>query len=180
MRSAPDGLREISGSKPAGSIAALSCIYTTTTTMSSPDSSSSASSSSDLLRDARFNTAGGRADDLIAPTSAQLLGDAAAYHPLANLNNGELDYLLLDDGKLNDMAGGQTVLPSRGWGDELCYGTGTTYLAGEPTHSYAQGQQNAHSVTWIQAYVLVDSGVCERDGHAQSELWVPPLAPLPT
>ena len=87
-------------------------------------------SSSDLLRSARFNP-GGVQDELQAPTSSQLLGDAAALHPLAGLNAGELDYLLLDDGKLNDLEGGQTVLPSRGWSDELCYGTGTTYLAGE-------------------------------------------------
>lgn len=90
---------------------------------------SNASTSSDLLRDARFTPAGAQ-NDIIAPTSAQLLNDAAAFHPLANLNSGELDYLLLDDGKLNDVAGGTTVLPSRGWGDELCYGTGTTYLSG--------------------------------------------------
>lgn len=98
-------------------------------------SSDKASSSSDLLRNARFSGSGGSSsngiDEIQAPNATQLLSGAAALHPLAGLNNGELDYLLLDDGKLNDLAGGQTVLPSRGWSDELCYGTGTTYLAGK-------------------------------------------------
>ena len=98
-------------------------------------SSSQGSSNADLFRNARF-TAGGSQDEIQAPTSTQLLGDAAALHPLAGLNSGELDYLLLDDGKLNDLEGGQTVLPSRGWSDELCYGTGTTYLAGKKIATY--------------------------------------------
>jgi len=92
-------------------------------------SNDQATSSNDLLRNARFGSSSA-SQDLEAPSATQLLSGAAALHPLAGLSNGELDYLLLDDGKLNDVAGGQTVLPSRGWSDELCYGTGTTYLAG--------------------------------------------------
>lgn len=96
-------------------------------------SNDQASTSNDLLRNARFSSSSSAAasDEIQAPNATQLLSGAAALHPLAGLNNGELDYLLLDDGKLNDLAGGQTVLPSRGWSDELCYGTGTTYLAGK-------------------------------------------------
>jgi import inner membrane translocase subunit TIM23 len=93
-----------------------------------------ASTSSELLRDARFSSndssSGHGPNEFAAPTSSQLLAGAAALHPLAGLNNGDLDYLLLDDSKLSGLEGGQTVLPSRGWSDELCYGTGTTYLAG--------------------------------------------------
>lgn len=103
-------------------------------------SSSDPSTSSDLLRNARFapssSSSGSAAgqDDFLqqAPTSSQLLagGGAASLHPLANLQKQDLEYLTLDDSKLSDLEGGQTVLPSRGWSDELCYGTGTTYLAG--------------------------------------------------
>jgi import inner membrane translocase subunit TIM23 len=42
----------------------------------------------------------------------------------------KLDYLTLDDEKLNDTVGAQTAMPSRGFGDDLCYGTGTMYLGG--------------------------------------------------
>jgi len=42
----------------------------------------------------------------------------------------KLDYLLLDDDKLNELPGAGTALPSRGWSDDLCYGTGSTYFSG--------------------------------------------------
>jgi len=42
----------------------------------------------------------------------------------------KLDYLLLEDDKVNQLPGAGTPLPSRGWSDDLCYGTGTTYLTG--------------------------------------------------
>ncbi|KAK5111619.1 hypothetical protein LTR85_011797 [Meristemomyces frigidus] len=55
--------------------------------------------------------------------------DPAALHPLAGLNQDTLDYLSLDDSILSDLPGGRSVLPSRGWSDDLCYGTGVTYLS---------------------------------------------------
>lgn len=75
---------------------------------------------------------------LEAPTASSILQtsnsiDPASLHPLAGLGGKELDYLLLEDETLNNVEGGKGVLPSRGWGDELCYGTGTTYLAGLAT-----------------------------------------------
>jgi hypothetical protein len=42
----------------------------------------------------------------------------------------QLDYLVLDDDKTNDLPGSGTAIPSRGWSDDLCYGTGTMYLGG--------------------------------------------------
>jgi import inner membrane translocase subunit TIM23 len=54
--------------------------------------------------------------------------DPSSLHPLAGLNQESLDYLALEDTTL-DMSGGSGALPSRGWSDDLCYGTGTTYLA---------------------------------------------------
>ncbi|TKA25102.1 hypothetical protein B0A50_06167 [Salinomyces thailandicus] len=55
--------------------------------------------------------------------------DPAALHPLAGLNQDTLDYLTLDDSALSDLPGSRSALPSRGWSDDLCYGTGVTYLA---------------------------------------------------
>lgn len=42
----------------------------------------------------------------------------------------KLDYLLLEDDKTSDLPGSGTAIPSRGWSDDLCYGTGTMYLSG--------------------------------------------------
>lgn len=54
--------------------------------------------------------------------------DPSALHPLAGLNQETLDYLSLEETALSDLPGGRSALPSRGWSDDLCYGTGTTYL----------------------------------------------------
>lgn len=55
--------------------------------------------------------------------------DPASLHPLAGLNQDTLDYLSLDDSVLSDLPGARSALPSRGWSDDLCYGTGVTYLS---------------------------------------------------
>lgn len=54
--------------------------------------------------------------------------DPAALHPLAGLTSDTLDYITLEDASINSLPGAQSALPSRGWSDDLCYGTGTTYL----------------------------------------------------
>ena len=54
--------------------------------------------------------------------------DPSALHPLAGLNQDTLDYLTLEDNALSDLPGARSALPSRGWSDDLCYGTGVTYL----------------------------------------------------
>lgn len=56
--------------------------------------------------------------------------DPAKLHPLAQLSD-QLDFLNLEEDKTNELPGATTAVPSRGWGDDLCYGTGTTYLSGE-------------------------------------------------
>lgn len=56
--------------------------------------------------------------------------DPSQLHPLAGLSRDDLEYLTLEDGVLSDLSGSQSVLPSRGFTDDLCYGTGVTYLAG--------------------------------------------------
>ena len=72
------------------------------------------------------------------PTSAQdvssFLGGVNAFdpsqlHPLAGLNQDALDYLSLEESALSDLPGSRSALPSRGWSDDLCYGTGVTYLS---------------------------------------------------
>lgn len=67
-----------------------------------------------------------------APSAADMLGtqfDVAKLHPMAELGDN-LDFLALDEDKLTEMEGAGSVLPSRGWTDDLCVGTGTTYLSG--------------------------------------------------
>jgi mitochondrial import inner membrane translocase subunit TIM23 len=54
--------------------------------------------------------------------------DPSQLHPLAGLGQTSLDYLTLDESTLSDLPGAQTGLPSRGWSDDLCYGTGITYV----------------------------------------------------
>ncbi|KAF2877372.1 mitochondrial import inner membrane translocase subunit tim23 [Massariosphaeria phaeospora] len=55
--------------------------------------------------------------------------DPSLLHPLAGLNQDTLDYLSLEDSVLSDLPGAQSALPSRGWSDDLCYGTGISYLS---------------------------------------------------
>ena len=88
-------------------------------------------STTDLLKTAKFATSGAVPD--AAPVSANdlLLGayDPSRLHPLAGISD-QVDYLMLEDDKLTDMPGSETAIPSRGWSDDLCYGTGTMYLGG--------------------------------------------------
>ena len=70
-------------------------------------------------------------DNDVVTASDLLTGgfDPTRLHPMAGLKD-QLEYLQLDDDKLSDMPGSSSALPSRGWSDDLCYGTGTTYLSG--------------------------------------------------
>jgi import inner membrane translocase subunit TIM23 len=59
--------------------------------------------------------------------------DPARLHPLAGLGGSRgLDYLNLEDdtGNLPGSRGSGGILPSRGWSDDLTYGTGMTYITG--------------------------------------------------
>ena len=88
----------------------------------------------EYLRSATFSRGEGSTVPLDNAVTASdlLLGDydPAKLHPLADLGD-KLDYLLLEDDKTTDIPGAGTAIPSRGWGDDLCYGTGTMYLSGE-------------------------------------------------
>lgn len=100
---------------------------------SSTASSSSQQDATSFLREAQFARPAPSDAPAVEAVSASdlLLGsyDPAKLHPMAGLSD-TLDYLTLDDEKLNDTAGAQTAMPSRGFGDDLCYGTGTMYLGG--------------------------------------------------
>ena len=65
----------------------------------------------------------------------QAAADPTRLHPLAELGD-KLDYLLLDDDKTSELPGAETALPSRGFSDDLCYGTGTMYLGGASLSAY--------------------------------------------
>ena len=68
------------------------------------------------------------AQDVSSFLGSASLPDASRLHPLAGLNQQTLDYLTLDESTLTDLPGSRSALPSRGWSDDLCYGTGVTYL----------------------------------------------------
>ncbi|KAI0923985.1 hypothetical protein AcV5_009366 [Taiwanofungus camphoratus] len=96
------------------------------------DTPSSADPTS-VLRNASFTRNEGPTvpADGAVKASDFLLGsfDPAKLHPMAGLED-KLDYLLLEDDKTSDLPGSGTAIPSRGWSDDLCYGTGTLYLSG--------------------------------------------------
>ncbi|EPQ56398.1 Tim17-domain-containing protein [Gloeophyllum trabeum ATCC 11539] len=98
--------------------------------MSSSDSSSSSAFSSAIGSTSFAGQGPSGSGD--GPTAADvLLGayDPTRLHPLASVQDS-LDFLQLDDDKLTDLPGATTAIPSRGWSDDLCYGTGTLYLSG--------------------------------------------------
>lgn len=74
-----------------------------------------------------FDPAEGQGVDAFLTSST--FADPSQLHPLAGLNKETLEYLTLEDAALSDLAGGQSVLPSRGFTDDLCYGAGVSYLS---------------------------------------------------
>ena len=93
-----------------------------TTTQSTSSSNSYNSSSATTLDPADVQ-------DVSSFLGDQSAFDPSSLHPLAGLDKDTLDYLSLEDTQLSDLPGGQSALPSRGWSDDLCYGTGVTYLS---------------------------------------------------
>lgn len=66
--------------------------------------------------------------DVNSYLQSSAFADPSMLHPLAGLNRETLEYLTLDESALSELPGSQSVLPSRGFADDLCYGTGITYL----------------------------------------------------
>lgn len=70
--------------------------------------------------------------------------DTSRLHPLAGLEKG-VEYLDLEDENLTTVEGAQGLIPSRGWTDDLCYGTGAVYLLGLGTggsYGFLEGLRN--------------------------------------
>lgn len=60
--------------------------------------------------------------------------DVSKLHPLAGLNQQQLEYLSLEDessfGHVPGAVGSYGPIPIKDWTDDLCYGTGAVYLTG--------------------------------------------------
>jgi len=69
-----------------------------------------------------------QAEDSSALFNTDAISKLSQLHPLAGIDATSLDYLTLDESSLSDLPGAQSALPSRGWSDDLCYGTGSTYI----------------------------------------------------
>lgn len=93
----------------------------------SSTSSDSPSTPADTFQPTPFDPQ--EAQDVSSFLTGPSFADPSQLHPLAGLNQQTLDYLSLEDSALSDLPGSQSALPSRGWSDDLCYGTGVTYLS---------------------------------------------------
>ncbi|KAI9137911.1 Tim17/Tim22/Tim23/Pmp24 family-domain-containing protein [Paraphysoderma sedebokerense] len=68
--------------------------------------------------------------DLDSPSVTSILNnynfESGRIQPIPNLES--VDYIFTEDSPFTRASGG--FVPSRGWTDDLCYGTGTVYLTG--------------------------------------------------
>jgi mitochondrial import inner membrane translocase subunit TIM23 len=83
-------------------------------------------SSTEPIHSTNFDPSAGQGVESFLQSSS--FANPSQLHPLAGLDKGALEYLTLDESVLSDLPGGQSVLPSRGFTDDLCYGAGITYL----------------------------------------------------
>ncbi|KAI2469214.1 Tim17-domain-containing protein [Annulohypoxylon bovei var. microspora] len=93
---------------------------------SSTSSSTSTPAQTDTFSPTSFNPQEVQGVDSFLKSSA--FADPSLLHPLAGLDKESLEYLSLEDSALSDLPGAQSAIPSRGFSDDLCYGTGITYL----------------------------------------------------
>lgn len=93
---------------------------------SSTPSSTSTPAPTDTFTPTPFNPQDAQGIESILKSSA--FADPSLLHPLAGLDKEGLEYLSLEDSALSDLPGAQSAIPSRGFSDDLCYGTGITYL----------------------------------------------------
>ena len=111
-------------SKPAASSASSS---SSPSTSRDRDDASPQSILSDSAPTTSFDPS--TVQDVSSFLNSGALADPSQLHPLAGLDQQSLDYLSLEDSALSDLPGSRSALPSRGWSDDLCYGTGVTYLS---------------------------------------------------
>ena len=104
-----------------------------TTSQATSAGAAASSSSSESLRDTApstsFEAPSFQAQDVSSLLSGASIPDPSQLHPLAGLDKNTLDYLTLEETPLADLPGARTGLPSRTWTDDLCYGTGITYVS---------------------------------------------------
>lgn len=91
-----------------------------------PSTSPATSTHTDTFNPNPFDPSEAQGVDAFLNSSA--FADPSQLHPLAGLNKETLEYLSLEDSALTDLPGAHTAIPSRGFSDDLCYGTGITYL----------------------------------------------------
>ncbi|RYP07270.1 hypothetical protein DL764_002585 [Monosporascus ibericus] len=91
----------------------------------SATSPSSTPTTTDTFTPTTFDPSTAQGVDSFLNPSA--FADPSQLHPLAGLNKESLEYLALEDSTLSDPPG-HSAIPSRGFSDDLCYGTGITYL----------------------------------------------------
>ncbi|KAJ1882875.1 Mitochondrial import inner membrane translocase subunit tim23 [Coemansia sp. RSA 486] len=102
---------------------------TTSTPTSRPPSQTATSLALDQMQ-------GGVSDFL-----SQVDFSAPQLNPIAS--PGGIEYLNLEDGPIHTSG----VMPSRGWSDDLCYGTGTLYIMGLASGGawgFIEGMQSQH------------------------------------
>lgn len=100
---------------------------TSSSTTSPPTSTSTSTSTrTNTFDSSPFDSSEPQGVDSFLNSSA--FADPSQLHPLAGLNKETLEYLSLEDSALTDLPGAHTAIPSRGFSDDLCYGTGITYL----------------------------------------------------
>ncbi len=92
----------------------------------SDHSSTSTSTSAHTFTATPFDPSTAQGVDSFLNSSA--FADPSQLHPLAGLDKEGLEYLTLEDSALSNLPGSQSAIPSRGFSDDLCYGTGVTYL----------------------------------------------------
>ncbi|KAI8966858.1 Tim17/Tim22/Tim23/Pmp24 family-domain-containing protein [Daldinia sp. FL1419] len=105
---------------------ALTGRKSSSSTQSSSTTSTSAPAPTENLAPTPFNPEDAQGVDSFLKSSA--FADPSLLHPLAGLDKDSLEYLSLEDSALSDLPGAQSAIPSRGFSDDLCYGTGITYL----------------------------------------------------
>lgn len=135
--------------------------------------SSSQNDATDFVRNVNFTQGSSAPPPETVTASDLLLGayDPTRLHPMSGLTD-KLDYLMLDDDKVSDLPGSGTAIPSRGWSDDLCYGTGTMYLSGMSIYTCLSFLFSYHTsycspahhmfASFPQVSVSVVSGACVK------------------
>lgn len=87
--------------------------------------------------------------------------DPTRLHPLAGLGGG-LDYLNLEDNE--GLPGTQNgIVPSRGWSDDLTYGTGVAYITGKHLSLFRKERRRKGEACRRKAdFICAEQGFCTK------------------